>query len=69
MQPSRISSAARRKALTPHLISYLHAGGVQVYTWTSDTTAIDVLANWRATYNASVDALVTNQPSAALAAC
>jgi glycerophosphoryl diester phosphodiesterase len=54
--------------ISPALVDYLHAYGLLVYTWTSDSVAVDVAANWLAVANAGVDGLITNEPAAAIAA-
>lgn len=54
--------------ITPGLVTYMHAAGIKVYTWTSDSAAKDIAANWQAVRAAGVDALITNEPAAALAA-
>jgi glycerophosphoryl diester phosphodiesterase len=53
--------------ITPAAVAYWKAYGLQVYTWTSDSAAIDVAANWAAVSAAGVDALITDRPAAALA--
>ena len=48
--------------VTPAAVSYWHAYGLDVLTWTSDTTALDVPATWDAVTSAGVDAIITNRP-------
>jgi glycerophosphoryl diester phosphodiesterase len=55
-------------SVTAGLVAYLHGAGLKVFTWTSDSAALDVAANWAAAATAGVDAIVTNEPAAALAA-
>jgi glycerophosphoryl diester phosphodiesterase len=42
-------------------VDYWHAGGLKVATWTSDTPAWDVQANWDTVAAQGVDYLITNQ--------
>ena len=51
------------------LTDYMHAGGVQLFSWTSDTEALDQTANWDRVYAAGVDVLITNEAQDALASC
>lgn len=53
--------------VSPALVTYLHSYGLKVYSWTSDSTTVDVAANWQALAAAGADYLITNQPAAALA--
>lgn len=54
--------------ISPAMVTYFHAYGLQVYTWTSDSVAVDVPATWAAMAAAGVDGLITNRPAQALAA-
>jgi glycerophosphoryl diester phosphodiesterase len=47
--------------VTKTLVDYYHSGGLKIFTWTSDTTAIDVQANWSKAVSYGVDALITNK--------
>jgi glycerophosphoryl diester phosphodiesterase len=46
---------------TQAAVDYWHAGGLKVATWTSDTAAWDVQANWDTVAGQGVDYLITNQ--------
>jgi glycerophosphoryl diester phosphodiesterase len=48
-------------------VAYWHAYGLDVLTWTSDTTALDVPATWDQVTSAGVDAIITNRPADTLA--
>ncbi len=50
-------------------VSYMHSGGIQVYTWTSDTDVIDVSSNWQQAFDDGVDSLITNYPIEARQLC
>jgi glycerophosphoryl diester phosphodiesterase len=54
--------------VTPAAVDYYHAYGLPVWTWTSDTTAIDQPATWQAMAAAGVDYLITNRPGEAITA-
>lgn len=54
--------------ISPAMVAYYHAYGLQVFAWTSDSAAVDVAANWQRVADAGTDALITNEPAAALAA-
>jgi glycerophosphoryl diester phosphodiesterase len=54
-------------SVTPGLVGYFHAAGVQVFTWTSDRPTYDIPANWAALATDGVDAIITDQPAAVLA--
>jgi glycerophosphoryl diester phosphodiesterase len=48
-----------------NLVNYYHDYGIKVYTWTSDSTQVDVLSDWQSASNKGVDGLITNQPKLA----
>lgn len=50
-------------------VDYYHASGLQVWTWTSDDPARDVVANWARLAGYGVYALVTNRPGDLVAMC
>lgn len=54
--------------VTGPLVDYMHASGLLVYSWSSDSTSVDVPATWTALAAAGVDGLITNEPAAAIAA-
>lgn len=54
--------------ITPGLVAYHQAAGLEVYTWTSDQPSYDTPTRWLALAAAGVDAIITNQPAAAVAA-
>lgn len=53
--------------VTAGLVGYMHAAGLDVFAWTSDSPAQDVPVNWLAMAAAGADALITNDPAAAVA--
>jgi len=55
-------------AVTAGLVGYLHAGGIRVYAWTSDRAEYETAATWQALAGYGVDAVITNEPAAAVAA-
>lgn len=55
-------------AVTRGMVDYFHAAGIEVHTWTSDSPAVDVVANWEKMRNAGADFLITNEAGAAMAA-
>lgn len=54
-------------AVTAAAVAYWHAYGMQVMTWTSDSTTVDVPATWDVVTAAGVDAIITNRPADLLA--
>ena len=54
--------------ISPAMVAYYHSYGLDVYTWTSDTTTVDVPARWSQVTNAGVDVLITNRPADAIGA-
>jgi glycerophosphoryl diester phosphodiesterase len=52
----------------PELAAYMHAAGLKLFVWTSDNAAFEKAANWQAMADAGVDAIITNEPAAAIAA-
>jgi glycerophosphoryl diester phosphodiesterase len=53
--------------ITAGLVAYHQAAGLEVYTWTSDQPSYDTPTRWLAVAAAGVDAVITNEPAAALA--
>lgn len=53
----------------PDVVSWYHNAGITVWSWSSDTTAIDVPATWARLRAAGVDYLITNRATDAMAAC
>jgi glycerophosphoryl diester phosphodiesterase len=56
-----------RDVTDPGIVASWHASGLTVWTWTSDTPAIDVPATWTAMEAAGVDAVITNRAADVLA--
>lgn len=53
----------------PDVVAWYHDAGITVWSWTSDTPAIDVPAQWARLRAAGVDYLITNRAADAIAAC
>ncbi len=49
-------------------VTYFHSYGIEVYSWTSDSPAIDVPATWERVRSAGADFLITNRPDEAIIA-
>lgn len=59
--------AVPARDVTPAAVAYWHSAGVQVWTWSSDSPAIDAPATWQRVADAGVEALITNRPADAIA--
>lgn len=57
--------AVRQDHITKEFVDYYHSHDIKVFSWTTDSVAMDVKANWDKVINAGVDALITNQHLAA----
>jgi glycerophosphoryl diester phosphodiesterase len=55
-------------AFKPELVAYMHAAGLKLFVWTSDNATFEKAANWQAMSDAGVDAIITNEPGAAITA-
>jgi glycerophosphoryl diester phosphodiesterase len=53
----------------PQVVAWYHAAGITVWSWTSDTPAIDVSAQWSRLKAAGVDYVITNRAADYLVAC
>jgi glycerophosphoryl diester phosphodiesterase len=47
--------------VTPDFVNYYHAYCIKVFTWTTNSAANDVPANWSNLVNAGVDAIISDQ--------
>lgn len=54
--------------VSPAAVTYWHSYAVRVFTWSSDSPAIDVPSTWSRVAGAGVDRLITNEHRAAAAA-
>ncbi len=43
------------------MVDYYHAYGIELWTWTSDTPALDTISNWSQLVTYGVDSIITNQ--------
>jgi len=50
-------------------VQYMHAQGVKVFVWTSDSAALDSISGWAKVFDVQADMLITNDPAGALAQC
>lgn len=53
--------AIRFDRITKSKVDYYHANDLEVFSWTTDTPAMDVTSNWDRVVNSGVDALITNE--------
>lgn len=57
--------SVRQDNITKEFVDYYHSNGIKVFSWTTDSVAMDVAANWDKVLDAGTDGLITNQHVAA----